>query len=266
MGILSDKITLNLDGNAEVNVNGFIAPIEYTQYDFHVKWDALANLRVAESEKRHPASVFCDFLPKEAVSIGIPWAIKHIGVLRLLEQLHPSPSLDMRVDARSSMKESQGLWACLRAYNDEYADIVFRIHTEFALKGGWFTPSQFTGHLIIDRIRESVVFFQMYVPKTTLNFDVNWKGPVGSNVETWITDIGFCPQMELRAGIEDVLPDIEFAESITQKEVEHKLILCFYKSQHINWVSLAEALEMAPVQQKPIHALSIDGPLADESC
>ena len=48
--------------------------------------------------------------------------------------------------------------------------------------------------------------------------------------------------------------------------MELTLILRFYKSQQINWVSLEEALEMAPVQHKPIHAISIDGPLADESC
>ena len=266
MKTFTNKIALNLDGDAEVSVKASIAPIEYTQYGFHVKWDALANLRAAEPEKQHPVSIFCDFLPKEAVSIGIPWEIKPVGVLKLLEQLHPNPSLDMRVDARSSMKESQGVWACLRAYNNNFADIVFRIHAEFTLKDGWFTPAQFTGHLVIDRIKESVASFQMCVPKTTLNFDVNWEGPEDSNIESWITDIGFCPQMELRAGIEGVVPNIEFTEFITEKEVEHKLSLCFYKSQHINWVSLEEALEMAPEQQKPIHAISIDGPLFDESC
>ena len=46
-----NKITLNLDGNAEVSVKGFIAPIEYTQRNYHVDWDELANLRVAEPEK-----------------------------------------------------------------------------------------------------------------------------------------------------------------------------------------------------------------------
>ena len=30
----SNKITLNLDGDAEVSVKGFIAPIEYTQHNF----------------------------------------------------------------------------------------------------------------------------------------------------------------------------------------------------------------------------------------
>ena len=48
---VDNKITLNLDASPEVLVEGFIAPIEYTQYNFHVEWDELANLRVAESEK-----------------------------------------------------------------------------------------------------------------------------------------------------------------------------------------------------------------------
>ena len=81
-----------------------------------------------------------------------------------------------------------------------------------------------------------------------------------------ITDIGFCPQIELRAGMQDVLQNKVFTESITQEAAERLLILRFYKSQQINWVSLEEALKMAPVQQKPVHVLSIDGPLADESC
>ena len=264
MKTFNNKITLNLDGDAEVSAKGFIAPIEYTQYNFHVDWDTLANLRVAEPEKQYPASIFCDFLPKEAVSVGVPWEIEHAGALELLKQLHPNPSLSMREDLQYRKTESQGLWACLRAYNDKFADIVFRIHAQFDLKDGWFTPSQFTGHIVIDRVQKSVAFFQMYVPKGTLNFDAKWK--IDPNEEGYITDGGFCPQMELRVGIEDVVQNIEFTESIIPEEVEHKLIRCFYKSQRINWVSLEKALEMAPMQQKPIYAISIDGPLFDESC
>ena len=51
METLTNKITLNLDGDTEVSVKAFIAPIEYTINNFHVEWDALANLRVAEPEK-----------------------------------------------------------------------------------------------------------------------------------------------------------------------------------------------------------------------
>ena len=262
MKTIPNKISLNLNSNTEISVKGAIAPIEYTQYDFHVKWDELENLRVAEPEKQYSASIFCDFLPKEAVPVGTLWEIEHAGVLELLKQFHPDPHLDMHGDSGDSC----GLWACLRAYNDEFAEIIFRIHAEFKLESGWFTPSQFAGHLVIDRTNERVAFFQMHVPKDTLNFDTWWNKTGGSDDPQWITDIGFCPQMELRTGTEDVLRNTEFTESVTQAEAAHKLIRCFYKSQQIHWVSLEEALEMAPTQQKPIHAISIDGPLADESC
>ena len=251
MKILPDKITLNLDGDAEVNVKGFMAPIEYTQRNYHVEWDELANLRVAEPENLYPASVFQAFLPSESVSVGDCWQIEE-GVLELLRQLYPNPRLDLQINNG----DSYGLWGCLRAYNDRFADIQFRIHAEFNLKNGRFTPSQFAGHLVIDRIKEEITFFQMHVPKGTLNFDVYWN--------TMGSDIGYCPQMELCTG---TLPhDVEFTASITEEEAERALISCFYKFQRINWVSLEEALEMAPAQQKPIHAVSLDGPLFDESC
>ena len=251
MKILPDKITLNLDGDAEVNVKGFMTPIEYTQRNYHVEWDELANLRVAEPENLYPASVFQAFLPSESVSVGECWQIEE-GVLELLRQLYPNPRLDLQINNG----DSYGLWGCLRAYNDRFADIQFRIHAEFNLKNGRFTPSQFAGHLVIDRIKEEITFFQTHVPKGTLNFDVYWN--------TMGSDIGYCPQMELCTG---TLPhDVEFTASITEEEAERALISCFYKLQRINWVSLEEALEMAPAQQKPIHAVSLDGPLFDESC
>ena len=255
MNTLSNKITLNLDGDAEVNVKGFIAPVEYTQYNFHVEWDELANLRVAEPEKQYPASVFQAFLPSESVSVGECWEIQEEGVLTLLKQLHSNPRLKLTIDSG----DSRGLWGCLRAYNDELAEIVFRIHAEFIMESGKFTPSQFAGHLVIDRLQEKIVSFKMYVPPTTLNFDAGWTRDEGTAAE-----IGFCPKMEISAGTQ--LPDVEFTASITQEEGERALSSRFYKFQKINWVSLEEALEIAPAQGKPIHVISVDGPLFDEGC
>ena len=255
----NNKITLNLDNTSEVSVKGFIAPITDTMSNFHVTWKALANLRAAEPEKQHPALVFRAFLPDKAVSVGELWEIEETGVLELLRQLHPSPNLNMHINAG----DSYGLWACLRAYNDTFADIVFRIHAEFKLENGWFTPSQFAGHLVIDRIQERVAFFQMSVPEGIVNFDVNRRH---KNARSFGTDMGFCPQIELRAGTPGILRDTQFAETITQEAAERALALRFYRSQQINWVSLEEALNMAQAQQKPIHVISIDGPLADEAC
>lgn len=50
----TNRITLNLDDDAEVSVKGFIAPIENTLSNFHVEWDALANLRVMEVKSDKP--------------------------------------------------------------------------------------------------------------------------------------------------------------------------------------------------------------------
>ena len=253
----NNKITLNLDSTSEVLVKGFIAPIGDAVSDGFKDWDALTNLRVAEPEKQYPASVFQSFLPNKPISVGELWVPDMTGVVTLLKQLHPNPNLLMHINAGDSL----GLWACLRAYNDQYADIVFRIHAEFRLKDGWFTPSQFTGHLVIDRIKEEVAFFEMYVPGGPVNFDVN-RVIHGSR----IAGAGYCSQMELRAGTQVLLGNVEFAASITQEATERALILRFYKSQQINWVAPDQVLEMAEAQQKPIHVISIDGPLTDESC
>ena len=258
-----NKITLNLESETEVSVKGFIAPIAYTSSNFHERWDALANLQVAEPEKRYPTSVFRAFLPNESISVGECWEVEKQGVLTLLQQLSLNPSLDMRNDGGDSC----GKWACLRAYNHQYADIMFRVHAEFAIQDGWFTPSQFTGHLIIDQTQGTVAFFQMYVPKGILNFDVNWE----TTEDGWdpgivITDAGYCPQMELCAGTQTAVQALKFTEAITEAAAEHKLACCFYKSQQINWVPLENALEIAQAQQKPIHAIAVNGPLADEAC
>ena len=256
----NNKITLKLTDTSEVSVTGYIAPIENTGSNFHVEWDALANLRVAEPEKQHPTSVFQSFLPDTPVAVGELWALDVRGVLALLKQLHPKPNLFMHINAG----DSYGLWGCLRAYNDQYADIVFRIHAEFKLKDGWFTPSQFTGHLVIDRNKEKVAFFEMYLPEGVINFDVNWKPD--ENDSYFHTTTGFCSKMELRAGNQELLENIRFTETITQAAAERALIHKFYRSERINWVEPEQVLEMVAAQQKPIHAVSIDGPLVDESC
>ena len=121
---------------------------------------------------------------------------------------------------------------------------------------------------------ETVAFFQMRVPEGPVNFEVGWEDERSWCDSNWIADTGFCEQMELRAGAEDVLSDITTClQSVTsdpiaiiQAEAERVLNRQFYRSEHIDWVSMEAALELAQAQQKPIHVISIDGPLADETC
>ncbi len=260
MNTLNNKIALNLDRDAEVSVTGFIAPIVHTLSNFHVEWETLANLRIAEPEKQHHVSIFQAFLPDQPVSVGECWQIRESGVLALLKQLHTALNLNMDNDSGDSI----GLWACLRAYNDQFADIAFRVHAEFKLEDGWLTPSQFAGNLVIDRLEGKIAFFEMSVPAGTVNLDIGWKEDKAASYS--ITDAGFCSQMQLRAGARDVTQNIEFSTSITEKEAERVLAERFYKSEQINWVSPYQAVERAAAEVKLIHVISIDGPLADESC
>lgn len=262
MKTFDNKITLNLDGDGEVSVKGFIAPIEHTLSNFHVEWEALANLRVTEPEKQHSVSIFQSFLPKKSVSVGDCWQIEEASVMTLLRQLHPNPKL---LKTHMDTDDPRGLWACLRAYNDKFADIAFRIHAAFNFEDGMLTPSQFKGNLIIDRRENKVAFFKMYVPEGTVNLDIIWKKDkdqsyIGS------ADAGLCTQMELRSGIEDVVRNTDFTEAITQEEAEEALILRFYEIAQINWVPPEKAVALAEEQAKLIHVISIDGPLHDESC
>lgn len=256
MKISENKITLNLNGNAEISVKGYIAPFEYSAGGYHKEWDELINIKAANPEKQYPEHIFQAFLPAKSVSVGECWQIQQDVLLTLLEQLYPRPQLKLHINSGDPNK---AMWACLRAYNDEFAEILFRIHAQFVMESGWLTPSQFAGHLLIDRCQNKIVSFNMHVPPTTVNVDIGWKQEDGASA-----DIGFCPRMELWTNTKS--KDIQFHESITQKEAEHLLLLRYYKSQQINWVSLEKALELAPTLQKPIHAIAIDGPLADESC
>ena len=220
MKTFDNKIALNLDNDTSVSVKGFIAPIEYTQRNYHVDWDELANLKAAEPEKQYPASVFQAFLPQEPVSVGECWQIEEEAALTLLRQLNPCPQLELKTAGADSF----GLWACLRGYNDTFAEILFRIHAEFVLEKGWFAPSQFAGHLVIDQREKKVASFKMHVPDATLNFDVRWR-IFGD--ERRAADIGFCPQMELCAGAQDVLQDATFTAAITPAEALQTLSVTF---------------------------------------
>ena len=256
-----DKITINLNNEEKVNVKGYIAPIENMRPNFHEEWDALANMRVNEPEKEYCTSVFHAFLPNDPVSIGECWQIEEIGALELLKQLNPNPNLDMHIN----IGDSYGLWACLRAYNDQHVHIIFRIHAEFQLEDGWFTPSHFAGDLIIDRTKEDVVSFQQHVPEGKW-FDVNWKKDKDDPNYYYSTASGVCPIIELYGGTRDVQKNTEYSTFITREEADQKLLKQFYKSQQINWVPFEDAIKLAQAHQKPIHALSIDGPLDDEAC
>ena len=261
MATSPNKITLNLSGDGKISIKGFIGPIEDMKPNFHEEWNALGDMRVNEPVKNYSTSVFQAFLPNDPIALGECWQIEETGVLELLKQLNPNPNLDMHIN----IGDSSGMWACLRAYNDQIVHIMFRIHAVFQLEDGWFTPSHFAGDLIIDQTKENVVYFRQHVPEGKW-FDVNWKKDKDDPNHFYSTASGVCPKIELKGGEPIALHETEFAISITQKEAETKLLKHFYKSQDINWIPFKDAIKIAQAKQKPIHVLSIDGPLDDEAC
>ena len=265
------KIRLALKGPTQIPVQASIAPITSSTGDFHLKWKSLANLREVERHSDHPRSVFQGFLPRKPVSVGETWKIDREDALQLLKQLAEKPQFKMRISPGTIKinigsktfeigRDTDGLWALLRAYNETYAEIVFRIHAEFVLEDGFFTPSQFAGRLILDRHSRELVYFQMSVPESTLNFDVNRKHPDGYTV----TGNGVC-RIEMTAG-EDSTKEITFSSELPMEEAQLALARRFYKAQEIEWVPLDAALEKARVLNRPIHVVSAEGVFMDESC
>ena len=247
------KIQLELNGPNPIVVNASIPPITFTTAGFHVDWEPLSTLKEVEPRRNYPASTFQGFLPRKAVCVGEHWKINSESALQLLMQLGEEPQLELQND-------EGGQWACLRAQNDVYAEVVFRIHTEFAFKDGMFTPSQLAGSLIIDRHQQELTYFEMSVPPSTLNFNAHRK----LEDDRVVTECGVC-QIGMTAG-ERVAQELTYAEEISIEEARLRLARQFYPAQFIEWVTLEEAPEMAKSLDRPIHVVSADGTFMDESC
>ena len=248
------KIQFALNGPDPIAVNASIPPITFTTAGFHVDWESLATLREVEPQRNYPVSTFRGFLPTRAVAVGEHWKIDSESALQLLKQLAEEPQLELR------NHEGIGQWASLRAYNDNYAEIVFRIHTVFTFKDGRFTPSQLAGALIIDRRLEELIYFEMSVPPSTLNFDAVKNYDENSG----IAECGVC-RIEMTAG-EEATQALVYSEEVPMEEARLGLARQFYPAQSIEWVTLEEAPEMAKLLDRPIHVVSADGTFMDESC
>ncbi|KAK3598667.1 hypothetical protein CHS0354_020428 [Potamilus streckersoni] len=206
---------------------------------------------------------------------------------RLLNMFHPRPFLINRF-------APQGAIACVRAYNQDYIDIVFRLHAEFQLNEPprypfWFTPAQFKGNLIISRDYTKILYFNMYVPNDRkLNVDMEWlNGPKES--ENMEVDIGYMPEMTLNITgvsiklgpdnqyIRDIpipqdprllqkVKDLKWSKEITQQEAQKKLEIYLYPFKKVPYYNFTTAIDKARDENKLIHSILLWGALDDQSC
>lgn len=233
-------------------------------------------------------NIFTGYLPNNRYYPPTPKG-REVLIHNLLSMFHPRPFVKSRFAA-------QGTVACIRARSDFYYDIVFRIHAEFQLNEPpefpfWFSPAQFTGHIIISKDASHVREFKLFVPNNrSLNVDMEWLygASESSNMEV---DIGYLPQMELEAvgpsipsvildengnvidssdfsnePIQFVFEEINWKSEISFEEASRVLEVTMYPFKKVPYLPFTEAFDRATVEHKLVHSILLWGALDDQSC
>lgn len=233
-------------------------------------------------------NIFTGYLPNNRYHPPTPKG-KEALIHSLLSMFHSRPFVKSRF-------APQGTVACIRASNDFYLDITFRIHAEFQLNDVpnfpfWFTPGQFTGNVVLSKDGSHVRHFHLFVPNNkSLNVDMEWLygASESSNMEV---DIGYLPQMELKSigpstpsviideygnvidrkdssqePIQFVFEDILWTSEISQDEAAHRMEVTFYPFKKVDYLRFSEAFERAQTENKLVHSILLWGALDDQSC
>lgn len=270
LGPSNQKFQLKVAKSDWLSVKAFWEPIKESMYRLHNDWDELRNLRPAKETVDYAGFDFQAFLPAHPVAEGEIWDLSREGLLKFLRQFHKRATLDLHLNNGDSLG---GGFACLKACNEQWADIMFRCHGEFVLEGGFFTPGRFIGRLILGRKSGHVVYFRLHLPPSQVNYDLgkrftHWVklGDKEVEQENHATDAGFLPRLELIGGNESVLAIVEKIPGQTIEQVTQALAHRFYRSSEIQWIDFGQALIEARRRGKPLHVVALEGTFDDESC
>lgn len=193
-----------------------------------------------------------------------------VVIHQLLTMFHPRPFLRTRFPP-------QGGVACVRAFNNEYLDISFRIHAEFQLSEPphnpfWFTPGQFTGNLIVSKDYTRIVYFHMYVPTDKkLNVDMEWITDVKTAASMQV-DIGFLPQMEIKMvassnqNLDKTVEGMTWTKEVPETEARRKLEVTMYPFKQVPYYKFTDSFDRAQKENKLVHSILLWGALDDQSC
>ena len=229
------------------------------------------NLSPAHPTQEYEAEAFKAFFPKGNAAVGQVWELDTNAVIPFLRQFHPGVTAEMHINPGTWMKlfnrritvngmESEGAFACLRALSPTYAEIVFRIHAEFLLDKdapAYFTPSQFTGRLILNRKYGTIREFWLYLPPRNTNVDIN---------AFRAADMIFVPRMELIGRNPYDQGNILWDTAISENEARDLLEASFYKFAKIEKYPVEEVVAQAQAKKRPIHVVLTWGVFDDESC
>lgn len=214
---------------------------------------------------------------------------KEVIIHRLLSMFHPRPFVKTRF-------APQGAVACLTAISDFYYTVMFRIHAEFQLSEPpdfpfWFSPGQFTGHIILSKDATHVRDFRLFVPNhRSLNVDMEWLYGASENSNMEV-DIGYIPQMELEAvgpsvpsvildedgnvidsrppsgePLQFVFEEIKWQQELSWEEAARRLEVAMYPFKKVAYLPFTEAFDQAKAKNKLVHSILLWGALDDQSC
>jgi hypothetical protein len=263
------RITLAISSPVPLEVKAYWEPIS-SQNGFGQSWSELRDFQPAEAVHSYAGSDFAALLPPGPVRTGESWPLDKAGCMKFLKQFHRGASKGTRGNGDSP----EGGLGILARYNDQYAVILTRFHGRFVLNEGWLTPGQFQGTLVLDRKSAEVKFFRWHVPMAAVNFDANIKildGDVGGipidpKNPPVFSGGGVLPRMELLGGNPAVADGQSWTGSISDEAALDQIEKELYPFRKVEWVAFDKALEGARRAGKPLHVVSIDGTLCDESC
>ncbi|MEM9382709.1 MAG: hypothetical protein AAGB93_22335 [Planctomycetota bacterium] len=263
------------------------SPIARSHHEFHLEEETgLAETlnpgvrrEVAEYRWRHVAPL----LPPEGTEPGDVWEPPIVPIVALVRQLHPSAKSRMHHhDLLSSIGRADegdeegappksvpmpgapiGARATLLEATDATLDVLLRAHVEFHLEGGrvFYTPAQFEGRLVVDRIARRVVAFSLAVPDRDSNVDMNVYELGTDGEEEGRADIGYVPRLGLWTDAPVPRRNEEALEA-----ARLRLRRAFYPFASIEWLPLTDALARSRGTGKPLHVVQLFGTLDDESC
>ncbi len=239
-------------------------PLTDTTYAFE-KRALVRDLAPAAARASYAAEAFRPFLPPAEVTVGASWKVDAAAVLPFLRQLHAGATTVLHHDGGMGIG-AHGAWASLRVLDESGAELMLRAHAEFLIAGdgstnqsSWFTPAQFRGRLWLDRRSGHVTAFELAVPRSRANVDINLAEPDGTSC-----DIGSVPRLQLVGGTfpEPAASALQISERAAERILERR----FYPFAELDWLDLPAARAASLATGKPLHVVALFGSLPDESC
>jgi len=289
-----EPVVTNLGSEIEGGFQGDVHPILHgqTKLALTAHWDKVANgnyvsemmppamcayiltLEPEIPQQEYSQADFSAFLPQEVVLAGQSWTLDPSQVVTFLKQFRSTASMQLVAQGRRFGPD--GAFAVMRGVSSTHLDIAFRVHAEFDITPTiwnepfpgpdqvWYTPSYFSGQMIVNRESGTVEYFRMALAtEATLNVHIT-----ASHTQRTMDshDIVRVDRMELVGGDVEAGSETVWSDEISAQAAHQQLKRAFYKFAEINWLPFEQVKAAARENNQPIFAMVLWGNLDDQSC